>query len=134
METTEYSHFDLFTDKGIPVVFVDRIPPIPGIQKVHINNFNAGFEATEHLIRQGCKRIAHFGGARHQSIYEDRRLGYIPPLSTVHHPAEAMGEAAIYQALAMLGGEINTESTNRATLNTHVVVIASSNRKKEEAQ
>lgn len=80
METKDYSHFGLFTDNGIPVVFVDRIPGKKDIHKAHINNFNAAFEATEHLIRQGCKRIAHFGGARHQNIYEDRRSGYIAAL------------------------------------------------------
>lgn len=80
METVDYSHFDLFTRNGIPVVFVDRCPNRNDIHKVHINNFNAAFEATEHLISQGCQRIAHIGGGRHQSIYEDRRMGYIAAL------------------------------------------------------
>lgn len=77
METTDYSHFELFTQNGVPVVFVDRIPDLKDIHKVHINNFKASYEATEHLIEQGCKRIAHFGGIRHQLIYEERRAGYI---------------------------------------------------------
>jgi LacI family transcriptional regulator len=80
METTQYEHFDLFTSNDIPVVFVDRIPTLNGVHKVQINNFNAAFEATEHLIAQGCQRIAHFGGARQQSIYEDRRMGYLAAL------------------------------------------------------
>lgn len=80
MGTADYSHFDLFTNSGIPVVFVDRIPAVNNIPKVQINNFKAAFEATEHLVRQGCKRIAHFGGSRRQSIYEDRRSGYIAAL------------------------------------------------------
>ena len=80
METTDYSHFDLFTDNDIPIVFVDRIPTLKDIHKVNINNFSAAFEATEHLIHQGCKRIAHFGGSRNQDIYEDRRMGYLAAL------------------------------------------------------
>ena len=80
METTDYSHFELFTKSGIPIVFVDRIPSLKNIHKVQINNFHAAFEATEHLIAQGCKRIAHLGGAWHQSIYEERRSGYIAAL------------------------------------------------------
>lgn len=82
METTDYDHFEPFTNNGIPVVFVDRIPILKGVQKVQINNFKAAFEATEHLIEQGCRRIAHFGGAPHQSVYEDRRLGYLAALKT----------------------------------------------------
>jgi LacI family transcriptional regulator len=213
METKEYSHFNLFTDNDIPVVFVDRVPMTNESNRVQINNFNAAFEATEHLIEQGCKRIALFGGAKHQSIYADRRQGYIaalrkndidvddsiillhsslsaqegtrlakqilnsanrpdgifcandtaavsaiqyakkkgiripedlaiigfnddpickivePSLSSVHHPAVEMGEAAVKQVLAMLDEETETETINRVTLNTYVVVRASSNRK-----
>jgi DNA-binding LacI/PurR family transcriptional regulator len=80
METADYGHFNQFTKNGIPVVFVDRIPTLRDICKVQINNFKAGFEATEHLINNGCRRIAHFGGARHQSIYDERRSGYIAAL------------------------------------------------------
>lgn len=212
MDTDDYRHFDLFTSNGIPMVFVDRVPAMQGVHKVDINNFNAAFEATEHLVRQGCRRIAHFGGARHQHIYEDRRSGYIaalkknnltvdesiiiqfsslsaeegtrlaeqvlsmrnppdgifcandaaavsaiqyaksrgiripedlaiigfnndpiceivdPQLSSVDHPAVEMGEAAIRQALAMLKGEIGMDSASRMTLETQVVVRASSRR------
>jgi LacI family transcriptional regulator len=80
MSTKDYAHFELFTDSNIPIVFVDRIPANGEIEKVHINNFKAAFEATEHLIEQGCKRIAHLGGAGHQQIYEDRKSGYIAAL------------------------------------------------------
>lgn len=98
METVDYEHFDLFTDNGIPVVFVDRIPRKKGIHKVNINNFNAAFEATEHLIEQGCTRIAHFGGARTQTIYEDRRLGYIGALKKNNLDVD---EAIILQASSL---------------------------------
>lgn len=80
METTDYRHFELFSENDIPVIFVDRVPHGFGVSKVQINNFNAAFEATEHLIGQGCRRIAHFGGARHQSIYEERMQGYAAAL------------------------------------------------------
>ncbi len=80
METSDYEHFSSFLDNDIPVVFVDRIPDMDGVNKVNINNFHAGYQATQHLIEQGCKRIAHFGGARNQKIYEDRYLGYVEAL------------------------------------------------------
>lgn len=80
MSTHDYEHFDLFKDNNIPIVFVDRIPTLNKVEKVHINNFKAAFEATEHLIQQGCKRIAHLGGANHQQIYEDRKSGYLAAL------------------------------------------------------
>ena len=101
METEDLGHFDIFNDNEIPIVFVDRIPHLRDINKVNINNFSAAFDATEHLIAQGCRRIAHFGGARHQEIYEERRMGYLAALkkgnfeideSLILHSASLSGE------------------------------------------
>ncbi len=76
METRSFEHFDRFLEHDIPVVFVDRIPENLDGHKVVIDNYAAAFKATEHLIAQGCRRIAHFGGALHQTIYRERRRGY----------------------------------------------------------
>lgn len=80
MQTEDYSHFDLFTKNNIPIVYVDRTPKMNQVNKVTINNYKASFEATEHLIQQGCTRIAHLGGDPIQRIYEDRLNGYISAL------------------------------------------------------
>lgn len=80
METTNYDHFEKFLKKNIPVVFVDRVPENINATKVVIDNFMAGFKATEHLIAQGCIRIAHIGGAQHRNVYRERRLGYVEAL------------------------------------------------------
>src|SRR3546814_10643281 len=40
------------------------------------DDFGGGYKATEHLILQGCRRIAHFTGALSLNIYEDRLAGY----------------------------------------------------------
>lgn len=102
METKDYDHFDLFVENGIPVIFVDRTPGETSFTKVKINNFNAGFEATEHLIEQGCKRIAHFGGANHQSIYQDRRYGYMAALKKNNLTID---ESIIFQAHSLSAEE-----------------------------
>lgn len=80
METTTYDHFDKFLKKNIPVVFVDRVPEDLNTTKVVINNYEAGFKATEHLIAQGCRRIAHIGGVRHRNVYSERMNGYLAAL------------------------------------------------------
>lgn len=102
MQTADYKHFDLFSDNDIPIVFVDRIPLLKGVHQLQINNFKAAYEATEHLIEQGCTRIAHFGGARHQLIYEDRRLGYLAALK--NHGLE-VDEHIILEAESLSGEE-----------------------------
>jgi LacI family transcriptional regulator len=81
METRKYDHFDKFIKNNIPIVFVDRVPEEVNTTKVVIDNFAAGFKATEHLIEQGCKRLAHIGGAPHRNVYRDRRDGFIAALN-----------------------------------------------------
>ena len=80
METVNTEHFKQFQDKNIPVVFVDRTPASINTYKVMIDNYSAGYNATKHLILQGCERIAHFAGSQHRMIYSERRRGYIAAL------------------------------------------------------
>ncbi len=86
MESNDYGHFDLVIESNIPVVFVDRTPKDLACQRVVIDNFEAGYKATQHLIDQGCRRIAHVGGEVHQSIYEGRQGGYVKALEDNHLP------------------------------------------------
>lgn len=76
METKNTDHFKQFTDKNIPVVFVDRVPQNFNSYRVIIDNYTAGFRATQHLIDQGCKRIAHFAGSKYINVYNLRMKGY----------------------------------------------------------
>ena len=80
METVDTAHFQKFVDQGIPIVFVDRVPENFNSYKVVIDNYTAGYSATKHLIDQGCTRIAHFAGAQHRNIYEERKKGYLDAL------------------------------------------------------
>jgi LacI family transcriptional regulator len=43
---------------------------------VIIDNYKAGYEATSHLIEQGCKRIIHLGGNMLRNVYSERFRGY----------------------------------------------------------
>lgn len=80
METIDMDHFRKFVDQGIPIVFVDRVPDNFNSYKVVIDNYTAGYSATRHLIEQGCTRIAHFAGAQHRNVYEERKKGYLDAL------------------------------------------------------
>ena len=75
-DTKDVSHFDPFFNKGIPVVFFDRISFGKSSTNVVIDNFKAGYEVTRHLIEQGCKRIAHITGSLTRNVYADRMKGY----------------------------------------------------------
>lgn len=75
-DTRDLSHYDPFIRKGIPIVFFDRVEADGYGTKVVIDNFKAGFEATEHLINQGCKNIAHITANLTRNVYADRQKGY----------------------------------------------------------
>lgn len=74
--TTNTDHFKNLINKGLPVVFFDRIPKEINTHKVASNNFEGAFKATEHLIHSGFQNIAHLANAAHLSISTERLAGY----------------------------------------------------------
>ena len=48
----------------------------PFIPLVDNDNIQAGFDATEYCIKQGCNRIAFIGGAKKLYVTQDRLTGY----------------------------------------------------------
>jgi LacI family transcriptional regulator len=75
-DTKNLDHFDILFNKDIPVVFFDRVADCHGCLSVIIDNYKAGYEATSHLINQGCRRIVHLGGNTLRNVYSDRLGGY----------------------------------------------------------
>lgn len=75
-DTENLSHFEPFERKGIPVIFFDRVFEEREGTKVVINNMKAGYDATKHLIEQGCKRIAHITANLKRNVYAERLKGY----------------------------------------------------------
>jgi len=76
METKNYDHLLGLKNTGIPYVFFDRHCDIPEHSNVRIDDFQAGFDATTHLIEKGSRCIAHFSGPLDMEIYKNRCNGY----------------------------------------------------------
>lgn len=107
MQTTNYDHFNQFLTNKIPIVFVDRVSDKFPADKVVIDNFAAGYTATEHLILQGCRRIAHFGGAQHRNVYHDRQRGYMEALRNYNLPID--------EAIIINGDLLSSEEGHKMT-------------------
>lgn len=75
-DTTNLEHFKPFTDKGIPVVFFDRVEQDGNNTVVVIDNTKCGYLATQHLIEQGCKKIVHVTSSLQRNVYSQRYKGY----------------------------------------------------------
>lgn len=75
-ETADISYLKDLHEKGLPIVFFDRVTDEIETHKVIANNFNGAFKATEHLISQGFKTIAHITSSPFLSITKERLEGY----------------------------------------------------------
>ncbi|RYE54823.1 MAG: LacI family transcriptional regulator, partial [Sphingobacteriales bacterium] len=63
-------------ERGMPIVFFDRIIDEIETFKIATNNFKAAFEATKLLITKGNRKIAFLGNAPQLSISIERLNGY----------------------------------------------------------
>lgn len=80
-ETKDISHLKELHEKGMPIVFFDRVSDEIETHKVRANNFQGAFEATEHLIKSGYQRIAHLTSSTNLSISIERLEGYTAALN-----------------------------------------------------
>ena len=79
-ETTNYDHIESIISKGVPIVFYDRMYKSETSSKVIVDDYAGAKEAVNHLIEQGCKKIAHMVGAPTLNISKDRLRGYTDAL------------------------------------------------------
>lgn len=111
-DTKNLDHFKPFKDKGVPVIFFDRVEQEGNNTVVIIDNQKCGFQATQHLIEQGCKRIIHITSSLKRNVYSLRFKGYkdalaesgIPfdeSLLMINDLSEKAGIESAMQALAM---------------------------------
>ncbi|WP_192348294.1 LacI family DNA-binding transcriptional regulator [Algoriphagus sp. Y33] len=74
--TENVDHFKKILKKGIPLVLFDRVTNDLDVSQVVIDDYYGAFEATEHLINEGCRRIVHFSSSQNINIYKERKRGY----------------------------------------------------------
>lgn len=75
-DTKNLDHFQVFTNRGIPVIFFDRVEENSESTKVIIDNYKSGYQATHHLIEQGCKKIVMVTANLNRNVYAQRFKGY----------------------------------------------------------
>jgi LacI family transcriptional regulator len=80
-ETTTSEHFRKLIDKGLPVVFFDRVLSDVTTSKVIQDDYQGAFNATSHLIQQGFRKIAHLAGPKALEIAQLRMQGYLDALT-----------------------------------------------------
>jgi LacI family transcriptional regulator len=75
-ETDNSDHFKVYQQKNVPIVFFDRVCPDLEVSSVTIDDYQGAFNAVEHLIKAGRRKIAHFAGPTMLKISRERINGY----------------------------------------------------------
>jgi LacI family transcriptional regulator len=72
----EYQHFKEIINSGTPIVMFDRVAESIVCDKVIVDDFESSFDATQHLIKLGSKKIALLSTIGNLSVGQLRVEGY----------------------------------------------------------
>lgn len=76
-ETSSYYHLESIKNHHIELIQFDRCSDSVDSYKVVNDNKEASFNVVKSLIDQGYKKIAFIGGPEHQTIFKNRKEGYL---------------------------------------------------------
>lgn len=79
-ETQGQDHFHRLRERNLPVVFFDRVCNDFATACITTSDYQSGYEATQHLLKAGCRRIVHLVVSSHISIGRKRMQGYLDAL------------------------------------------------------
>ena len=87
LHTQDFSAFDQLMDSGTPLIYYDRVP-IARTSALVIkgDDVMGGYLATSHLIKKGCKKIAHISGPLDCNLYRDRLSGFYKAMQEAELP------------------------------------------------
>jgi LacI family transcriptional regulator len=88
-ESNDDEHIKEILRKEVPFVMFDKISKLIPCSKVIINDQKAAFNAVEHLIQKGCRKIAHIRGPVNPQNAIDRFLGYKKALEKNNIPFDS---------------------------------------------
>ncbi|WP_219224127.1 LacI family DNA-binding transcriptional regulator [Pedobacter antarcticus] len=79
-EGNDPTYLNGLNNKRLPLVFFDRVYEDISAPRVITNDYESSFAATQHLIKQGCQRIAYLVINKNLSIGKTRMQGYLDAL------------------------------------------------------
>ncbi|RDV15322.1 LacI family transcriptional regulator [Pontibacter diazotrophicus] len=105
--TENFDHFKRIQAEGIPLVLFDRTTDALEVSQVMIDDYLGAYKVVEHLIQQGCRRIAHFTSPKKVSIFKERLRGYSDALSDYGIPYDE--ELVVQSNLQLVDGRESME-------------------------
>ena len=101
-ETVDLSYFEKIKEAGIPLITFDRGENDLNVDYIGIDDYDSSHTIVNHLVEQGCTRIAHIGGFKRTRIFNNRIRGYIDALKK--HSLSLNDELLIESSLTIEDG------------------------------
>lgn len=79
-ETKDFSHLTSLHNRNLPIVFFDRVVNEINTHKIILDNQQAAYKATKHLLDKGYKNVATIGGSEFLFTTQERIKGYVNAL------------------------------------------------------
>jgi LacI family transcriptional regulator len=79
--TLDSSYLNELSEKKIPVFMFDRVDDSLPFSSVKMNDYEAAYLCTRHIIQHGYRKIVHFSGPGHIMVYRERKRGYLDALA-----------------------------------------------------
>lgn len=102
LETEDVSHFAEIIKQHKPLILFDRVHDDLKVPTVTLNDFKAGYLATQHLIDQGYKHIAFVTTVHQIRVFNERLKGYKAALKDNNLPC--VDEHIIFGGLSIKDG------------------------------
>lgn len=76
LETENVDHFNEVIKQNKPLILFDRVHEKLKVPTITLDDYKAGYMATQHLIDKGYKKIAYVTTVHQIAIFNDRLKGY----------------------------------------------------------
>ncbi|MFW0714657.1 LacI family DNA-binding transcriptional regulator [Pedobacter sp. N23S346] len=120
LETQDVSHFAEIVKQNKPLILFDRVNETLAVPTITLDDFKAGYMATQHLIDQGYSKIAFITTIHQIKIFNDRLKGYKAALRDNHLPV--LDEYIVFGGLSIKDGRFGAGKLMRSENKPDAVV------------
>jgi len=120
LETKDVSHFEEIVKQNKPLILFDRVNETMAVPTITLDDFKAGYVATQHLIDQGYRKIAFVTTIHQIKIFNDRLKGYKAALTDNNLPV--IDEHIIFGGLSIKDGRFGAGKLMRSKNKPDAVV------------
>ncbi|UKT63585.1 LacI family DNA-binding transcriptional regulator [Pedobacter mucosus] len=120
LETENVAHFKEIIEQNKPLILFDRVHEELAVPTITVDDFKAGYIATQHLIDQGYKKIAFVTTVHQIKIFNDRLKGYKAALEANNLPI--LSEHIIFGGLSIKDGRFGAGKLLRGEIKPDAIV------------